>query len=645
MAENLNQEMWRQRRQRLEALIRADPNQRRHDPAEPDNIVDPRLYLAAKKGDIDEFIRALEDHCARERVSLPIVLGLRSPSKNTLLHAAAESDDNVRAVIDFVPKHLISCKNSRGETPLHIAARAGKTIAVELLLPQGNPRCTDRSGNSALHEAVRNRHYEVIRQLVSEDPNPLYYQNKESKSPWCVAVKTEDLEVLRVLLGAPNDGEDQRRLDIERVFGMSPVHVAIMYQNMDMLNATWKRKPWLFQLRDVGNGTPLHLAAYSNYHDGVRFLMEKCPTSALEQDSTDGYLPIHVACMMNHIGIVKELLWRWSDPAEFLTRLGQNILYVSARYGCNPTVKEIMKNPNFSQLINARDFDGNTPLHLAALHYQPSIMFLARDRRVDLKLVNKNKMTALDMADQDIKAIGAPLRKRLIWIILVSAGTPRSRELDICKPTGRSPWKRKELQEPDRSKDKANTRMVVAVLMATVTFTSNFSVPEGYNGSDPDAGIPILLHKAMYNVFVISNSVAMYSSIMTIVILLWTHINDPYVMGVTLFLSTFPLLVALAAMPLAFMAGIYVTVTKLAWLSIFVLVFGSFALYIILSFFILLYFFPLGCRNPLIHGFTDRLILVVLAIARREAAGRETAARAATAIRGTCDDNQPPPLE
>ncbi|KAF8039211.1 hypothetical protein BT93_B1690 [Corymbia citriodora subsp. variegata] len=652
-----DQEIWKQRRQRLEALMGANPSHQQHNSARRDQIMDPLLYSIAKEGNVDKFIKALEDHCTKEGVSLSVVLGQCSPSKNTLLHAAAESDDIVRAVINFAPDHLFSQANSSGETPLHIAARAGKTSVVELLLPRAKPRDNDHSGNSALHEAVRNCRHEVISQLASKDPYPLYHKNRESKSPWCIAVETGDLEVLKLLLEAPNpvktgdlgseilaillvpsnsvetgdldDLEFQLRVSIPGVFGMSPAHVAVMYRKMDMLTEMWKKKPGLCQLRDEGNGTVLHFAAYTNYLDGVKFLIEKFPSSAMKQD-LKGYLPIHVACMMDHAKIVEELLQQWQDPAEFRAKQGENILHVSAKYGSISTVRYILKSPEFGHLINARDSNLNTPLHVAALHWQPSVLLLlARDQRANLKLVNKRNMTALDVVEEDIKEVDAPLRKTLTRIILASAGTPRSGELAICKETGRNLGK--EMQPPvlDRLKEEANTRMVVAALVAAMTFASGFSIPGGYNGSNPDVGIAILLHKAMYNVFVICNSTAMYSSIIALVILLWTQINDPYAVQSTLSMSRLPLLVTLVAMPVAFMAGVFVTVSKLTWLAVVVLVLGSVALFIILSFYLLLYI-PLGCNHPLIRPFTDLIMVAVISMSGSVTAEGGTAGHATT---------------
>lgn len=649
-----DQEIWKQRKQRLEALIGANLSQQQHNPTQPNQIMDPLLYSTAKEGDVDKFIKALVDHWAKEGVSLSVVLGQCTPSKNTLLHAAAESDDIIRAVIEFAPDHLISQANSGGETPLHIAARAGKTSVVELLLPRAKPRDTDHSGNSALHEAVRNRRHEVISQLASKDPYLLYVKNRESKSAWCIAVETGDLEVLKRLLEAPNpvitgnldsgilavlleppnpvetgdpgNLEFQLRVRIPFVFGMSPAHVAVMYWKMDMLTEMWKKKPGLCQLRDEGYGTPLHFAAYTNYLDGVKFLIEKFPSSALMQD-LEGYLPIHVACMMDHVKIVEELLRQWRDPAEFRAKQGENILHVSARYGCISTVKYVLKSPEFGHLINARDSKLNTPLHVAALHWQPSVLLLlARDGRIDLKLVNAKNMTALDVVEEDIKEVDAPLRKTLARIILASAGVPRSGELAI---TSRN--LRKEMRPPelDRLKEEANTRMVVVALVAAMTFASGFSVPGGYNGSDPDAGIAILLHKGMYNVFVICNCIAMYSSIIALVILLWTQINDPYVVQSALSISRLPLLATLAAMPMAFTAGVFVSVSKLAWLGIVVLVLGSVALFIILSFYLLLYI-PLGCSHPLIRPFTDLIIVAAISLSGTVTAESATAGRATT---------------
>ncbi|WMV15311.1 hypothetical protein MTR67_008696 [Solanum verrucosum] len=74
------------------------------------------------------------------------------------------------------------------------------------------------------------------------------------------------------------------------------------------------------------------------------------------------------------------------------------------------------------------------------------------------------------------------------------------------------------LKEGERwMKDTANSCMIVATLIATMVFAAGFTVPGGNNG---DNGIPILLKLNAFRVFVISDAVALFSSIISIIMFL-----------------------------------------------------------------------------------------------------------------------------
>jgi hypothetical protein len=66
-------------------------------------------------------------------------------------------------------------------------------------------------------------------------------------------------------------------------------------------------------------------------------------------------------------------------------------------------------------------------------------------------------------------------------------------------------------------RDTANNCMLVATLIATVVFAATFTVP---GGNDQDTGNPILLKSIWFNVFFISDAIALCFSSMSIVIFL-----------------------------------------------------------------------------------------------------------------------------
>ncbi|KAL3726228.1 hypothetical protein ACJRO7_031161 [Eucalyptus globulus] len=597
-------EIWEQRRARLKALESVNGTQL---PAEFKYLTYRLLHPADKEGNVDKFIETLEDYSREQKVSLSDIINGRGPSGNSLFHIAAgiENADILRALLEVIPdKRLAAEANHRGDTALHVAARAGRTHSAELLLGCGSivPMAND-GGNTALHEAVKNGYSRLTSLLLSRGSRAVYPENKEGKCPLYLAVETGNLEILKLLMEAMDENE----VPWSRMQGMSPVHGAVVHRKLEMLEEMSERKRELFESKDAQWGTPLHLASSMNYVDGVDFLVQKFAWSTFEGDE-EGYLPIHVACKMGHLKTIKVLLQHWPDPEELLNlKEGQNILHVAAKYGRLNVVSYIVDNLHLKTLTNAKDKEGNTPVHVATLQLEDRILTcLVTENDTNLHLVNNGNMTALDLAHEQCKKNCGELEKK-ICTTLEYAGAPGSVYKAICLPKRLHPVRDVKKPPPlDKLKEVANSRMVVATLITAMTFAAGFSVPGGYNSSEPDAGIATLLSKSMYDVFVICNTIALYSSITAVVILLDAQMSTSRVMGITLIRTRLPLLIALATMSLAFMAGVYVTTSKRIWIAIVALFCGIPALSVISNLFIVFYrdipskvirFCPFWARN------------------------------------------------
>lgn len=135
----------------------------------------------------------------------------------------------------------------------------------------------------------------------------------------------------------------------------------------------------------------------------------------------------------------------------------------------------------------------------------------------------------------------------------------------------------------DRLKNEANTRMLVATLIVGMTFAAGLSVPGGYNGSGPDVGFATLLNKPIYDVFVICNTVGLYSSIIAVAMLHWAESSNSDAMARDLRTSRTSVVIALAATSVAFVAGVYVTASKRLWIAVVALIVGITGLFVILS--------------------------------------------------------------
>lgn len=136
----------------------------------------------------------------------------------------------------------------------------------------------------------------------------------------------------------------------------------------------------------------------------------------------------------------------------------------------------------------------------------------------------------------------------------------------------RSKLERKQDEEINRYRALANNLAIIAVLIATVTFAAAFTLPGGYkNNPGPDAGTAILSGTAAFKAFLISDTLAMASSISVAIILIYSGSLDHDVRLRSLMTAMKLLWVAAGGMSVAFATGIYVAVAPACeWLAVLV---------------------------------------------------------------------------
>lgn len=581
-----------------------------YEHVEQDRLMDSRMYMQATQGHVGNFIRILRSISSEKDLRHSEILCQFSHQKNTCLHIAASfgHHDLAKYIVRECPD-LIRNKNYKGDTALHIAARKRNLSFVKIAMdscPSGSGtsrdvekaehpllRIVNKEGNTVLHEALINRckQENVVDILIKADPQVAYYPNKEGKSPLYLAAEAHYFHVVEAI----GKYEVEEHMNRE---GKPAVHGAILGKNKEALEKLIARQQ--VPRKDKHGRTPLHYAASIGYLEGVQMLLARDQSNFDRYHRDDeGFLPIHVASMRGYVDIVKELLQVSFDSIELLSKHGENILHVAAKYGKDNVVNFVLKKKGLENLINEKDKGGNTPLHLATMQVHPKVVnYLTWDKRVRVNLVNNKGQTAFDI----VVSVKHPtsFHQALIWTVLKSAG---------ARPVGNLQYS--ESPFTDNYKDRVNTLLLVSTLVATVTFAAGFTMPGGYNNSNPNVGMATLLMRSMFHMFIICNTTAMYTSILAAIILIWAQIGDVNLMG-TAFRIALPLLwLALYAMSFGFMAGVSLVVSNLHWLAIVVFIIGIICL-VSLSVPFFLFFLPSKSTNCILRYISYYPILLLV---------------------------------
>ncbi|KAF8034603.1 hypothetical protein BT93_C0800 [Corymbia citriodora subsp. variegata] len=548
-----NSEMRMTPNERLEALeardVLAPDKQQELEDGDLNKIMDCELYGATKRGDIKKFIDALEKVFELRKLALSLIFHQVTPSGNSLIHVAASSgnDDVVELILHHFP-NTVTQKNSSEDTPLHVAIQDRRLNTIEKIIHLG----TD---------------LEIIYQKNKNNKSPLYLAiEKCNRSEW-KDCKGAGWEILQLLLEAFARDEAYA----VKIQGKSPILAAIQSWNTELLREIIDRLPKLLYVRDENWWTPLHFAASEGNDEAMEVLLEKCPDLALQTDKNGSY-PIHIACQ--HEKILGEFhtprgMDTWPDLAEIKNKKVQNILHVAAKAGNDKAVQYILNECSegdvIKKMVNSKDVDGNTPLHLASIHNHCQVMhYLTEEKTIELDLRNNNGWNALDVAmePQSFSSKDPAVRGRKI---LIKAGLWRNKGQDVRSPKEQSYG---ASESSKWIKDEINTQLLVATLVASVTFTAGFTLPGGYNASsDPHPGKATMLHKGVFQLFVICDTLAMYNSILAVVVLLWGNVSNIRVAERAYTIAGPLLLWAFIGMAVAFLAAIIIAPIRILQLK------------------------------------------------------------------------------
>ncbi|KAI9079412.1 hypothetical protein K1719_038601 [Acacia pycnantha] len=558
----------------------------------------------------------------------------RTPYGNTVLHLAANHGNN--ALVEEVAQHapqLFTVVNDNYDTALHVAAKKGHRATIKLLLNkfllfvrretngQGHQSILElmlmvsltlfrnKQGNTFLHDAFMTsshngavifeafeapfivgdsnnfdeaRYKKVVHDLAT------FAVNVEGKSLLYLTIEANCEQGVNQLMDYCIDGDLKPK-------GKSPLLPALMNNNLGMLRTILSKKQGWIHLRNEQGWLPLHHSVLLGCLQGVLYLVEECPSCTVERDK-NGSLPIHLACNEGHVKIVEELLKWCLDPADMVNDLGQNLLHIACTYRNYVLVRYLLEDPKLEIMINQKDINGNTPLHLATISWHPKIVHaLTWDKRVDLSVLNDENLTALDIAEKSQGEM-VSLSQRLTWNALVSAGTPRSsvrfhpKKVETNSTTTSDSDKHTHTTE--QYKDRIDTLIVVSTLIITTSFAVGFTFP-----GDAEQGIPILLNRPMFHLFILSLTISVFGAISSTIILMWARLGDLH-LAVFALSCAMPLLgLSLTSLSLAFLAGIYLIVCKLSWLATTFLVIGV-VLILVVEFLYLLLLLPSTSSLP-----------------------------------------------
>lgn len=317
-------------------------------------IMDDSLYEAAVKGDTGIAIFRLYK---KDKWFSPARDG------SSVLHIALRHHHI--HFVQFIIKHLyelIYLKDSKGDTPLHVAAGIQTDEALTF--------------------------FKLCHNMWTSSDSSTYYQDKCSP-PW----KVKNLK------------------------GNTYLHEAVRMCNYRVIFSELLNGIDLKEVMNDRGETVLHMTArYGTYaaKESIKYRFEQIMPLVYMRDF-EGFTPVVRAAQYGRLGMARLLIQKCPQSVEIRDSKGRTFLHymralvvdlVDDLRDTLPVWKDFFKQPGVDDLRSAQDEDGNTPLHLAIIDanfteakFLMEICLLS-EYRGELHIENNDRDTILDLLSE-----------------------------------------------------------------------------------------------------------------------------------------------------------------------------------------------------------------------------------------------------
>ncbi|CAN8231702.1 unnamed protein product [Cochlearia groenlandica] len=320
-------------------------------------------------------------------------------------------------------------------------------------------------------------------------------------------------------------------------FCETPLHIAAEKGKTHFAMELMTRKPSLALKLNSSGFSPMHLALQNNHIQTVRGLIA-IDSSLVSIKGRGRITPLHHVARTGDSDLLSEFLCSCPCSIEDLTVKCETALHIAVKNHQIEAFKVILgwvKRVNKEEVLDWKDEDGNTILHIAASINQTEVMELLRGV-VKVKAKNMDGKTAMDILQNQQSPLSpeeSSIFHRAKERLLYSTTTTLARYLSE-KPSFIEKHNSlfgltnlgKSRHESLTSDDGRNMILVVAVLIVTTTYQANLSPPGGFWQDDPKPGdsdthfagqMIMSFYKAMF--FYIPNGIAFFLSLYVIIIL------------------------------------------------------------------------------------------------------------------------------